>query len=107
MLVMRHKGMDGRRALGALKILSGQYNGRVYPLWRMLLFLTTLADNVHFADWPVCSELVAKFLINCELPEVGVPLIDKRGEWAGVTPDMLDDATACKECWEVVYEGAL
>lgn len=99
-LVARHKEMDRRRFLRGLEEVWDNL-GMVYPFHRLFFSLFRIADNIY-TNWPVCSEYYAQFLVKAGLYGGW-----GHTHWAGVTPDMLEDAVYLGEVWEVVYEGAL
>ncbi len=73
--------------------------GRHYPFQRLLLHMVGLARWVHVLDTPVCSELTAKFLINCG----AIMLSDK--EFWGITPDNLVDEWRISKYFDVILKG--
>lgn len=84
---------EAHRGFSAIEKL----HGRNYPVYRLALFLLGWADNLAFSDSLVCSELVAKFLINSGRPEFD--------DFRGVMPDDLEDLIRAR--YEVVYEGVM
>lgn len=94
-IIARHKDMDEQKFNhGFLKVKD--LDGAIYPVLRLLLHFMRLAKYVHW-KYPVCSELVGKFLNSAGLWR----------KWWGVTPDILADVWAISKYYDVVYEGPL
>lgn len=115
---MRHRGMTAEAyTRGIPEVLNNI--GQIYPFHRLLFCAADsllswcgqkMGQNWKFrtskllkADWPVCSELAAQFILACGL-ETGVP---KEG-WIGVNPDDLADAREARaDIWETVFTGKI
>ena len=87
------------RGMTASKFVAGlcevrEYEGKMYPYHRYLLFAVGLAKWIHFKG-VVCSELAARFLKGAG---------ERSGFW-GVSPDMLHDRFKHSPEWEIIYEG--
>ena len=81
-MILRHEKMTDELFNHSFASISSTYNKRIYPIWRLPLFLTpTIARKLHFTDLGVCSEIDAKLLYNMQF----VP------QWRSVFPDMLAD----------------
>lgn len=94
-LIARHREMDDLKfEYGFLKVKD--LDGAVYPVLRLLLHLLRLAKYVHW-KYPVCSELVGKFLNAAGLWR----------KWWGVNPDNLADVWAISKYYDIVFEGPL
>lgn len=93
-LIARHKSMtpDAFRA-GMKEVLK--YDGKVYPVWRLILHLTGLAKFFKMT-FPVCSELVGEHAYHA-----GGHTYDGWG-W---NPDHLADLWEISKYYDVIYEG--
>jgi hypothetical protein len=83
----------------AIDFLRAKYEGRIYPYWRLPLFIIPwIPKFVHFTDKPVCSESKSMYY----------QLIGARDytPW-GVNPDTLDDEQREWRDYELVFEGKL
>jgi hypothetical protein len=97
-IIGRHDKMATDLYRKAFDPLKSEQNGRVYPLWRIALFLIPpLARKIGTGDFLVCSELVAKFLKNAGILT----------NFTGWTPDCLADMIRDWKHWKIVYEGIL
>lgn len=77
-----------------------KYEGGVFPVQRLFLYMFNLARYIH-CDWdyPVCSELAAKFL-----GEAGF----RNGcDCWGVTPDELAKEWQSSPHYDIVFNGTL
>ncbi len=92
-LIARHMEMDERRYSYGWDEVKG-LEGAVYPVFRLLLHFLRLAKYIHWR-YPVCSELVGKFLYGAGLWR----------KWWGITPDNLADVWSISKHYEVIYEG--
>ncbi|HQM30630.1 MAG TPA: hypothetical protein PLR20_14880 [Syntrophales bacterium] len=94
-IIARHKEMDDSKfEYGFLKVKG--LDGAIYPVLRLLLHLVRLAKYIHW-KYPVCSELVGKFLNAAGLWR----------KWWGITPDILADVWTISKHYDVIYEGPL
>lgn len=82
----------------ALQEIVTEYQGDVYPAWRILLHLVPpLARKIsNDGKFLVCSELVAKYL-----HKVGL----RHNMFTGTTPDTLAEEWRHWKDFEIVYEG--
>lgn len=100
-MILRHEKMTEALFKSCFIPLTMKYNRRVYPVWRLPLFLVPVfARKLHLTDLGVCSEIATKLLYNAKL----VP------QWRSVFPDMLADWG--HEIWgmkglNVVWEGTV
>lgn len=84
----------------ALLELEEEHGGQWYPWWRLGLHtLPILSKWVSTGQFPVCSELAAKFLLYCGITEIG--------RWPGYSPDDLADAIKKWKVFDIIYEGAV
>jgi len=74
-----------------------QHKGQMYPFWRLPLHLLPATSKIGSGNWPVCSELVCKFLEACDLV----------GFWKGKNPDNVADMIIRWKGWSTVFEGVL
>jgi hypothetical protein len=84
----------------AISELTKQYNGMIYPFWRLGLHMIPFMAKKISANgrFLVCSELVAKYLY----------LIGARHSmFTGTSPDDLADEWGRWRNFEVIYEGIL
>jgi hypothetical protein len=72
------------------------YDGKIYPAWRFVLFLLSIAKWLHFT-YPVCSELLFMFECKCGL----------RVKWAGYSPDNIADEVKISKFYLIKFEGVL
>jgi hypothetical protein len=82
----------------AIDQLLRDYDGRIYPYWRIAFQLIPFASKYISAHgkFLVCSELVAKYL----------SLIGARYEhYLGATPDDLHDEWRFWKNFDIIYEG--
>jgi hypothetical protein len=79
-LIVRHCGMSRERYDQGM-IEAMKCHGKLYPFWRLPLHLIGLAKFIHWR-YPVCSELVTRFLYGAKL---------LKGTGWGWTPDNLSD----------------
>lgn len=101
-MVIRHRGMTESASQRGFSS-TFHHIGKRYPFWRLGLFLLGLARPLHFLDWPVCSELVAQFIKGA-----GLQLGFNNECWAGVSPEMLEDAARDENGqFEIVWEGVV
>lgn len=94
--IVRHVAMDGEKFRKGYEAVQ-KYDGKLYPGWRLLLHFVGLAKFIHWS-YPVCSELVGRFLY-----EAG--LFHATG-W-GWSPDDLADLWRESKYYETVYKGML
>lgn len=94
-LIFRHISMTDTLFEKGWAAIAG-YDGKMYPWWRMPLFLLGIAKWVH-CTYPVCSELLKKFEWGCGIVK----------HWAGYTPDNIADEVAISRYYTVKYEGVL
>jgi hypothetical protein len=71
-----------------------KYDGKVYPAWRMPLFILRIAKWFRWT-FPVCSELVMMFECGCGL----------RKKWAGYSPDNIADEVRISKFYQIKFEG--
>ncbi|NOR27591.1 MAG: hypothetical protein GQ540_03570 [Lutibacter sp.] len=101
-LIARHKDMeDWKFKKGIGEALDNE--GMFYPLHR--LFFILFGISAIRTDWPVCSELVAQFLLKSGIDSDLIRKGKKYSKWYGVSPDMIEDAVFRGENWNVVYNG--
>jgi hypothetical protein len=93
-MIARHTAMtDQLFTHGFSQIIK--HDGQIYPYHRLPLFLVPfLAKYISTGLFPVCSELVCKFLVKCGLRE----------NWSGVNPDHIADMMKGR-VWMVVFAG--
>lgn len=102
-LLARHEDMaPDAELLGYSEIVNNI--GQIYPFHR-LLFIAFGLSKIHL-DWPVCSELVSQYLMGAGI-DMGLMFRGKRwrGGWAGVTPDMIEDAIYRGGKWKIIAQG--
>lgn len=92
-IIVRHTMMSERKFTEAWPEIS-KLDGKIYPALRLPLHLFGLAKFIHW-KYPVCSELVAKFEVECGL----------RKNWWGINPDHLADEWRISKHYEVIFEG--
>lgn len=96
-LIGRWKGLEAgayRKGMDAIQ----EDIGRVYPLWRLPLFMIPGAAKwISVGKFTVCSELTCKFLIGAGFTEIG--------RWQGQNPDDVADIIKKWRDVEVVFEG--
>lgn len=98
-IIARYHEMDIVKFQIAYENLFKEYNGDLYPFWRLPMHLLPfVAKYVHLLDRPVCSELVAKFLF---LSGVRQPC------YMGTNVDTLVDEWKNFKEVDVVFEGIL
>jgi len=96
-IIARHKEMTPENfQKGYNEILK--YNGKVYPIFRLVFHLLGIAKFLHTSGVPVCSELVVEHCYHAGL-------CDHDGY--GWTPDNLADKMRNYNCYDVLYEGIL
>ena len=96
-LIGRHIKMDDWRFNIGWENIK-HHKGQIYPYHRLLLhIIPPLAKYVSIGHFPVCSELVAKFLVGCRMLET----------WKGKNPDHIADMIRKWDDYEVVFEGEL
>ncbi len=96
-LIGRNKKLNNELFWKGFKEIR-KYEGNVYPLYRLSFFLfPPLAKYTRILDWGVCSELTAKFLMQCGLLDY----------WRGVMPDYIAEIIKKWKNWEIIYEGKL
>lgn len=87
---------DAAKSL-AVKMLSTECHGKLYPVHRLFLHLIPpLAKYFSNGHWRVCSENSAKLAVM--LGAMNEP-------WAGITPDDLADRWRRWNNFEVIFEG--
>ena len=73
-----------------------KHEGQLYPFWRLPLHLVRpLAKYLSVGKFPVCSELVGKYLYKQGLLST----------WKGRNPDDIADMIHQWKEWEIVFEG--
>lgn len=73
------------------------HKGQIYPVWRLpLAIVPPLAKYISSGRFPVCSELVAKYLKLAGV--LGI------GRWQGKNPDNIADMIKRWDAFEVVHE---
>jgi len=93
-LVGRHVDMDTISFTMGMRIVK-KFEGKMYPWFRIGVFLVPfLPKFMHFGK-PVCSELAFMFLHD---------LRDCGYHW-GVTPDYVADAIKRWDVFDVIYDG--
>ena len=87
---------DAAKSL-AVKMLSTECHGKLYPVHRLFLHLIPpLAKYFSNGHWRVCSENSAKLTVMLGAMD---------GPWAGITPDDLADRWRRWNNFEVIFEG--
>lgn len=107
--VLRHDLMTPEIFYPAYFRIRDEYDGRRYPIHRLLLFLASanMARWLHWAEIGVCSEIVARLLTYCEVDgQCGRYAL--MGKWAGAYPDFLadfGDPRWGRKGWRTIFEG--
>lgn len=97
-IIGRHSSMSYPIFKSAFDPLFDEQNGRVYPAWRIALFLIPpLARYLSNGEWLVCSELAAKFLKNAGILNT----------FTGWAPDNIADMIRDWKNWSIIFEGTL
>lgn len=92
----RHKHMTRDRFKAGYQDVL-QYDGKLYPFWRLPMHFLHLAQYIHWT-YPVCSELVGLFLNKAGL-------FTSTG-W-GWSPDDLADLWDESKYYETIFKGIL
>ena len=92
-LIVRHCGMNNDRFTKGIESVM-KYHGKLYPVFRLFLHLVGLAKYIHWT-YPVCSELVGRFLY-------GAGLFKSTG-W-GWNPDNLADFFIDNKAYDTVAQ---
>ena len=75
-----------------------RHEGQLYPFHRLILhIIPPMAKYLSTGRFPVCSELVAKFLCGCGFMRT----------WKGKNPDHIADMIRKWDDYDVVHEGDL
>ena len=97
----------------AMRVLSQEHEGKIYPAWRLFLnVIPPLAKYTSFKGrFAVCSELVAKFLYIVYQQhgyddDYGYKW-PRHSHYCGTNPDMLADEWHRWDNYEIVFEGVL
>ena len=95
-LIGRHKDMTAKMASLHFPALILDYDGDVYPWWRILLhMIPILSRKIGTGGHLVCSELSARFLYDCGfLPT-----------FLGYNPDHIADMINLYRDWSIVLKG--
>ena len=94
-LVARHENMKDL-FLPAYQKIYDQYNKDHYPIYRLLFHMVPPLAKLS-TNKVVCSELVAKFLMHCDLMDY----------YNGCNPDDLHDYLRVAKGWNIIFEGKL
>ena len=116
-IIGRHKDMTPEGFEYAHRIVSEKYEGRRYPVLRLLAHGTTVTAKWTPMFIPVCSELtrLTTLLAGCrDYPDEKFPIFkndEERFKWAhnkakGYTPDNQADAIRGDDLWGVMKYGA-
>lgn len=97
-VIFRNKYMNEEKFEKGWKAIE-HLTGRLYPFYRLPLYIVPGFERFSIFKKPVCSELVAMFLYAS-----GVRASDKS---FGVDPDDLVDYCRARDDYEIVYEGNL
>ena len=96
--------MTNRKSLKALKE-TNKHIGQWYPVYRLALHLVNVAHFLHWSNYLVCSEYVAKVLYKAGA---------RHSHFFGTTPDVLADEIECKlnkertgPKYSIVFKGKL
>jgi len=89
---------DGRLINNTLKELVNEYEGDLYPFWRLPLFMIPPLAHINILGKAVCSELTARYLRD---------IMIRVSDWKGVTPDILSGEFRHWKNYELIYEGIL
>ena len=93
-LIVRHKEMTFEKFSQGLYALNGEI-GRVYPVYRLVLFLIPPLAKISTFGRGVCSEQTAKFLCAAGFGNVKF----------GITPDNLADLWRESKSMDIIFEG--
>lgn len=100
-MILRHAEMTENVFEPAFSPLSTEYCKKIYPIWRLPLFLIpSVARKIKMTNLGVCSEIAAKLLYNAGL----IP------QWRSVFPDMLADwghQTWGKKGLNIIWKGII
>lgn len=117
-IIGRHKDMTPEGFEYAHKIVSEKYEGKLYPVLRLLAHATTVTAKLTPMFRPVCSELsrITTLLAGCRDYEDEVfPIFNSSKDhfkWAhdkakGYTPDDQADKIRGADLWDVMEYGVL
>jgi len=96
-IIGRHFGMNQEAFDEGIRGIA-KHEKQIYPFHRLLFHLfPPAAKYISSGGFPVCSELVCKFLCKAGLMPT----------WKGKNPDHVADMIHKWRTWEVVFEGAL
>ena len=93
LLIGRHKLMSNVKFIKGITEITSKYKGKVYPIWRLALFMLPYASKYISFGPVVCSELVMRFLFTAGLIK----------NWKGYTPDDVADMIVRNKMYEVIY----
>lgn len=97
-IIARYTGPENKMTMQtSIARLRAKYEGKIYPYWRLPLFLFPPFAKRNFIGFPVCSEMVAEHLYN----------IGARDSYKGVNPDTLVDEWEHWKNYEIVFKGKL
>jgi len=97
-LVARHADFDLDQFVFAFPDIHKAYCGRTYPYHRLVLMaFPYLMKYLNLSDFAVCSELVARQLVEENLMDY----------WEGVYPAWLTNMARYFKGWNVVFEGVI
>ena len=99
-IIARWVGMTPEKFQQGYNAIKDQI-GKVYPWYRLVLYVVGLARWIQLSDVPVCSEYEDKFEYCC-----GVPTLSDGHYW-GVTPDNKVDEWRISKWMNIVFEGVL
>ena len=86
------------KAKYAIRNLMDEYQGKLYPLWRLPMHTFPPLSRIHLMDRPVCSELTALYLHR-----IGV----RDYPPYGTNPDTLADEWRKWRDYQIIFEGVL
>ena len=97
-IIFRNKRMDTEKFLTGWEGIK-HLKGRLYPFYRLPLFILPFLAKISVFKKPVCSELIAMFLYYAGLRNTTQSF--------GVDPDDLVDRWRIHRDYEIVFEGKL
>ena len=96
-IIGRHERMTLKTFNSGMKAVK-KHVGQIYPYHRLFLHLfRPAAKYISTGGFPLCSELVCKFLYSAKFVDA----------WKGKNPDDVADMIRRWKEWEIVYEGIL
>ena len=111
--IARWPGISDVQYESALQAIQGKYEGRRYPIWRLLFhMIPVIARHISAGGrFVVCSELVARFLFQLRLQggykDAAGYNWPRHKYFCGTNPDMLADEWHRWHGYEIVFEGIL